>query len=163
MAKVADDTQTDWDVKIDTVLMGYRASQQASTKKSPYYMLFQQEMCLPIDNEVAPSATNVTLDIPEVIEQLLESREKAFQDADSNIKKAQKKQKETYDRKHLQSALPAGTLVLLENTKENREREENCSLSSSALIPFTVTLEKVCMSSPTPVEKSSRRRQTSQG
>ena len=43
MAKVVDECQSDWDKKINTVLMGYRASQQASTKQSPYFMLFQQD------------------------------------------------------------------------------------------------------------------------
>ena len=37
--------------------MGYRASQQASTKQSPYYMLFQQQMRLPIDAEILPQPT----------------------------------------------------------------------------------------------------------
>ena len=32
--------------------MGYRASIQASTKHSPYYMCFQQHMRLPVDNEI---------------------------------------------------------------------------------------------------------------
>jgi len=57
LAKVCNDNQTNWDEKLDTVLMGYRASCQASTKHSPYYMLFQQHMRLPIDAEV-PSNNN---------------------------------------------------------------------------------------------------------
>ena len=32
LAKVVDEYQSDWDERIDTVLMGYRASRQASTK-----------------------------------------------------------------------------------------------------------------------------------
>ena len=35
LAKIVSDDQTDWDEKLDTVLMGYRASKQASTKHSP--------------------------------------------------------------------------------------------------------------------------------
>ncbi len=41
LAKITNDNQDDWDLKIDTVLMSYRASRQASTKQSPYFMLFQ--------------------------------------------------------------------------------------------------------------------------
>ena len=55
LSKVVDESQSDWDEKIDTVLMGYRASRQASTKQSPYFMLFQKKMRLPIDNELLPS------------------------------------------------------------------------------------------------------------
>ena len=41
LAKVIDADQENWDELIDTVLMGYRASKQASIKHSPYYMLYQ--------------------------------------------------------------------------------------------------------------------------
>ena len=34
------DSHTDWDEKINTVLMGYRASHQVTTKHSPYYIVF---------------------------------------------------------------------------------------------------------------------------
>ena len=39
------ESQTDWDEKIDTVLMAYRSSQQSSTKYSPvfYYVLQYEE------------------------------------------------------------------------------------------------------------------------
>ena len=35
---MVDENQKNWDVKIETVLMGYRASRQASTKYSPYFL-----------------------------------------------------------------------------------------------------------------------------
>ena len=87
LAKVVNESQSDWDEKIDTVLMGYRASRQASTKKSPFFMLFQQDMKLPIDNEDPGS-------ICTKIDQLLQSRGEAFKDAEANIASAQKKQKD---------------------------------------------------------------------
>ena len=52
LAKIMDESHSNWDMKIDTVLLGYRASRQRSTKFSPYFMLFQQEMRLPIHNHV---------------------------------------------------------------------------------------------------------------
>lgn len=55
LAKVVDEDQQNWDEKLDTVLMGYRASRQSSTKHSPYYMLFQQQMRLPVDSEMLTS------------------------------------------------------------------------------------------------------------
>ncbi len=39
-----------------------------------------------------------------------------------NILAAQKKQKETYDRKHEAKILPVGTLVLLENTLQKQRK-----------------------------------------
>ena len=107
LAKVIDEDQLNWDLKLDTILMGYRASKQASTKQSPYYMLYQQYMRLPIDAEIMPTSEHgEEVDHDTVIKNLLESRQKAFKKAETNISKAQKQQKETYDRKHLQDDIP---------------------------------------------------------
>ena len=78
MAKVIDDDRQNWDDRIDTVLMGYRASRQSSTKHSPYYMLFQQQMRLPVDSELLTSGSGELGDeengegVAEVIRHLLE-------------------------------------------------------------------------------------------
>lgn len=96
MAKIIDEDKRNWDEKLDTVLMGYRASRQASTKQSPYYMLFQRQMRLPIDVEMLPQSPIVDEDIEnpeEIVDILLESRGKVFQEAHENIKNAHKKTK----------------------------------------------------------------------
>ena len=116
----------DWDERIDTVLMGYRASRQASTKQSPYFMLLQQDMQLPIDSEVLPQTQNLDQEdsdaITARIAQLLQSREEAFKDAEANIALAQKKQKGTYDRKHQPPVLKLESKVLLENTAQKQRK-----------------------------------------
>ena len=94
-----------------TILMGYRASKQASTKQSPYYMLHEQHMRLPIDAELMPAGDQEDADHETVISHLLESRKKVFKQAESNITTAQQQQKETYDRKHCQDELAEGTKV----------------------------------------------------
>ena len=58
----------------------------------------------------------------ETVGALLESRSQAFQKAQVNIAKAQKQQKETYDRKHLQKELEVGTRMLLENTAQQQRK-----------------------------------------
>jgi uncharacterized protein HemY len=60
--------------------------------------------------------------LDETVGALLESRNQAFQKAQTNITKAQKQQKETYDRKHLQKELEVGTKVLLENTAQQQRK-----------------------------------------
>jgi hypothetical protein len=67
LAKItSSETHDDWDLKLDIVLMGYRASRQASTKFSPFYMLFQKEMRLPIHNEICPvSEGELQSEVPE--------------------------------------------------------------------------------------------------
>ena len=105
--------------------MGYRASRQASTKHSPYFLLFQQQMRLPIDSEVLPSSCDQESDdedLDQKIQILLASREKAFKKVEANINAAQKRQKETYDRKHQPQVIPEGTEVLLENTYQKQRK-----------------------------------------
>ena len=53
---------------------------------------------------------------------LLKRREKAFQIAKANIKSAQIKQKETFDRKHQQSTYSIGSKVLLGNTAQKQRK-----------------------------------------
>ena len=76
--KLVDDSQTDWDEKIDAVLMGCRASQQASTKHSSY---FHQQMCLPIASEVLPSSIDQGCWLKDTVKEI-----------EANIKTAQKSQ-----------------------------------------------------------------------
>ena len=103
--------------------MRYRESIQASTKKSPYYMLFHQDMRLLIDAELLPPKFNQESDdVDKVVDKLLLSRATSFADANENIKDAQTKQKETYDRKHLKEEIPEGAEVLLENTKQKQRK-----------------------------------------
>ncbi len=75
--------------------MGYRAAKQASTKHSPYYMLFQKPMQLPIDAELCETENEeVNNGVDEIINSLLEKRKKAFSKAKQNIDEAQRKQKQ---------------------------------------------------------------------
>lgn len=72
--------------------MGYRASSQASTKHSPYSMLFQQKMRLPIDVEVMPTSVDPNgqpeADLESMIQALLERQKQVFEKAEKNIKDA---------------------------------------------------------------------------
>ena len=101
LAKVVDECQSDWDEKIDTVLMGYRASRQSS---HPISCFSSRTWQLPIDVEILPQAEHLDQQDPNAIsariDQILQSREEAFKKAEANIAIAQKKQKETYDKKH---------------------------------------------------------------
>ena len=106
--------------------MGYRASRQSSIKQSPYYMLYQKNMCLPIDNEILPLDETEDVEDSEsavkLMSSLLVSREKSFNIASDNIKKAQCKQKETYDKRHETSTLPIRSKVLLQNTAQKQRK-----------------------------------------
>ena len=94
-------------------------------------MLFQQQMRLPVDSDMLTSDKSDEQaydnkdkedgeDVSKIIEQLLESRRKAFDKAEYNIECPQKKQKELYDRKYQPDELPDGSLLLLENTAQKQ-------------------------------------------
>ena len=122
---MVDEDQKNWDVKIETVLMGYRASRQASTKYSPYFLLFQKEMRLPIDNEIMQneeSHNHMESEMSIVIEALLQTREKLYEATGLNISLAQREQKELYDSKHNPNELQVGTTVLKENTRQKQRK-----------------------------------------
>ena len=120
---MVDEDQKKWDVKIETVLMGYRAPCQASTKYSP--LLFQKEMHLPIDNEIMQyeeTHTHMESEMSIVIEALLQMREKLFEATILNVSLAQREQKELYDSKHNPNELQVGTTVLKENTRQKQRK-----------------------------------------
>ena len=128
LAKVCNEEHSDWDEKIDTVLMGYHASHQASTNRSPYFILFQQHMRLPIDECLSlkmEEQQKVSLD--EVVEALIVSRE-MFSDAEEHIINAQKKQKEIYDRKHQPATTAMGKRFYLRTLHRSREKVASWSL-----------------------------------
>ena len=103
-------------------------------------MFFQQQMRLPIDSEILQSPTSddeQDSNIDEMVTKLLTSREQAFEKAKQNIDKAQKNQKETYDRKHLPEELPVGTEVLLENTAQ--QQRKGGKMDPVWLGPYTIS------------------------
>ena len=80
-------------------------------------------MSLPIDAEIhSEKKGNEEIDLDTTIANHLCSREKAFSKVKVNINDAQKKQKKTYDRKHLCEELPIGALILVENTKDKQRK-----------------------------------------
>lgn len=101
--------------------------------------MFQQLMRLPIDAEILPESSPHDGEdncLEETVGALLESRNQAFQKAQMNITKAQKQQKETYDRKHLQKELEVGTKVLLENTAQ--QQRKGGKMEPLRLGPYTI-------------------------
>lgn len=105
-------------------------------------MLIQAEMRLPIDSELLHSSVvqdrvnPLEDDVSDTIDLLLKSRDKAFEIAEGNIKSAQTKQKETYDRKHQPPTYSIGSNVLLENTAQKQRK--GGKLESRWLGPYCV-------------------------
>ena len=53
LLKMIDENQSDWDKYLDSVLFAYRTSKQASTKFSPFFLLYGREPVLPVELTVS--------------------------------------------------------------------------------------------------------------
>ena len=138
------ESQNDWDDKLDAILFSYRVSRQASTKYSPYFLMFGRHPHLPIDveYEAANSLEDPDLvepteeDIEYALENLLSARMETKELASKNIKCAQQKQKEYYDWKHSSETFEEGTEVLMENTAQKQRK--GGKLADKFLGPYTI-------------------------
>ncbi len=89
----------DWDNCVEFVCFAYRSSVQASTKESPFYLLYGRDPRLPIDAAYQAyrrwSEIDVTDYARDVALRLTEAHDLALKYIDS----AQEKQKRNYDRR----------------------------------------------------------------
>eukprot|EP00731_Ephydatia_muelleri_P016443 Em0009g867a len=119
---MVNEDQKNWDVKIETVLVGYRHLAKLQ-QTILHFLLFQKEMRLLIDNEIMQneeSHNHMESEMSIVIEALLQTREKLCEATGLNISLAQREQKELYDRKHNSNELQVGTTVLNKNTRQKQ-------------------------------------------
>ena len=104
--KMTTDDPHDWDKQIPTALMGYRATRQASTKYSPFFMLHGHEMVLPINNK----GRTVNAEHGELSKSFMANQfgpsQAVVAEALANIVHAQNKQMATYAKKQLHGAVP---------------------------------------------------------
>ena len=94
-------SHSDWDLKLETVLFAYRVSKQKSTGYSPFYMMFHRQPRLPIDTEMMAKVEGTEeQDVDIFMEKMIKARDDLRSKAGANIVKAQAKQKEYYDHRH---------------------------------------------------------------
>ena len=112
--------------------MGYRASIQASTKHSPYYMCFQQHMRLPVDNEMCDGdgdsdddddKTEEEIDLK--IQRLLSSHEKSFAKQRETSQVLKKYKKRDMTEKTIKNYFKMTQKFLLKTQRTNSGREAN--------------------------------------
>ena len=121
LVKVLNGKPEEWPYVIDGVLFARRVSIRASTKYSPFYLMYNRHPILPIDvkynlesdgdSEESESPFSMeTFDA--ILSSTLSLREETHKDASKNIIKAQEKQKKDYDRRHkLPSSLNVNSKV----------------------------------------------------
>jgi transposase InsO family protein len=98
----------DWEERLTEVLFGYRIGVQASTKYSPFHLVYGRRAVLPMENTLHPQ-----LPAPLLLEGEPPEVQGLHASAKENIERAQKKQKREYENRMQPSAADAALLQRL--------------------------------------------------
>jgi len=108
LRKMVDQHPERWDQHIATILMGYRASMQASTEYSPFFLLHGREMVLPVHNQHrlrAPEANSIDPTAKTLVNNP-QPLQDAWDNALVNINRKQAKMQRLYAEKQLHGQDP---------------------------------------------------------
>ena len=98
LAKTTDGTGRDWDIQLPYVLFAYRSSVHPSTGESPFYLMHGRDPRLPTEEAMSPPVQRYPVDATDYKTEMTTRMAAAWELARSQVKKAQNKQKEYYDR-----------------------------------------------------------------
>lgn len=98
LAKTVDKRGPEWDVRLPYVLFAYRACQQSSTQESPFFLLYGRDPRLPTPAVLSPKESRSLKDLKEYGVELYSRMSEAWELARRHITRAQKHQKNVYDR-----------------------------------------------------------------
>ena len=148
LIKYVREKQDHWDEFLDTCTFAYNSSIQESTQYSPFELMFGRKATLPIDidmakDKVEDEVIKLTEEGEEEltvndVETLTNRRKLIIEEAKANIRKAQEKQREDYNKKHSQPEnFRVGKKVLKKDFR--RKKRANAKLDEKYLGPFTIT------------------------
>ena len=110
-ARVEDDPQG-WDEQLDYCMMAFRSSVHSSTEHTPFELMFGREMRIPLDVMMGSGPMGNESSYSEFVADLQGSLEAAYRDVRQNLKVAQRRQKDAYDKGVRHMVFQAGDLVL---------------------------------------------------
>ena len=99
LAKTVTRNGRDWDTRLPYVLFACRSSIQESTKESPFFLLYGRDPCLPTEKTLSMSTSRQLLDHDDYKTEIATGLAEAWQLAQTNVRKAQQKQKKQHDRR----------------------------------------------------------------
>ena len=112
----------DWDVMLPNLLMAYRSSVHATTKFTPFQMLFGRQIKLPVDLMFGTPETEGITCQSQYVNDLRLRLENCYRMARENISLEQLRQKSQYDKKQAGSVFQIGDLVWLYNPVKKTNR-----------------------------------------
>ncbi len=144
------ETEEEWDLCIKPVLFAYRTSKQASSKYTPFELLYGRKPCLPIELETAPTAQSEEEGFPsneafdDTVAKHIELCRNIRSAAKANIEVAQNKQKRIYDAKHVLPSFKIGDKVLLRNLRKTTRKGGKLDPNWTGPYEIAERLDKGC-------------------
>ena len=118
---------TQWHKKLQSILFTYRTRKHASTKISPYMIMYGRECVMPwvLDGDLGPLENEEDRDLPmkEVMERMYNIREQVLDVAAANIKRPQMIQARSYNAKHCRNAFEVDEKVWRKNPQWNTKQK----------------------------------------
>ena len=99
LAKTTQPGESDWDDRLPYVLFAYRCSKQASTRESPFFMLYGRDPMLPTPEALSKPVDRCYMDVDDYCSQLVQNLSESWERARKSIQKAQKLQKKYHDKR----------------------------------------------------------------
>ena len=113
LAKTVKPGGQDWDERLPYVLFAYRATLQASTAESPFFLLYGRDPQLPTDAALCPPVERSTVRTDDYGSSLVQFMSDAWKLARTSIEKAQSRQKRQHDKRARSIPLKVGQRVFV--------------------------------------------------
>ena len=113
LAKCINEEQSNWSQQLPYVMMAYRSSVHESTGYTPQFLVFGQELSLPLDCMYPNPQENETTDIHEFVHNKQKAFQRAFVLVRRNLNEKQKRRNAIYNKKVHGPTYKEGQKVLL--------------------------------------------------
>ena len=113
LAKCINEEQSNWSQQLPYVMMAYRSSVHESTGYTPQFLLFGQELSLPLDCMYPNPQENTTTDIHDFVHNKQQAFQRVFELFRRNLNEKQKRQNPIYNKKVHGPTYKEGQKVLL--------------------------------------------------
>ena len=104
---------SDWDTRLPYALFAYRATVQASTAESPFFLLYGRDPRLPIELALSPPAECYHTHLDDYKSRMIQAMSQAWTQAKKMIGKAQQRQKTQHDRSSKNANFQVGDRVFV--------------------------------------------------